>query len=527
MTTENFDYVVIGSGSAGGVVAARLSEDPSVRVLLLEAGPMDDDDMIHLPAAFSTLFRTKWDWSYQTTPQKLLGGRRADWPRMKGLGGCSSMNAMIYIRANRADYDEWRDAYGAEGWGYDDVLPYFKKSEGNQRLRDEFHGTDGPLHVEDRRSNHEMSHAFVEACVAAGFKPTDDFNGAEQEGAGMYQVTCKKGRRWSVADAFIRPAMQRPNLTVRTEAFVTRIEMDGTRATGVTYRRGGRTETVHAGSEIVLSGGAVNSPQLLMLSGIGPGAHLRSHGIDVVVDSPGVGRNLQDHPISGALFDTRHTTDLAEQLSVGNLLMAQKFGRGPLTSNVAEAGAFFTSRDDLDVPDLQLHMLPAGFWDNGLHEPTKRGLTIASTLVRVESTGYLQLRSADPTWHPEIEPAYYDDVADLDAMVAGYERIYDVVGAGPLGGFIEQPWLPGSWRPTRDEILAAVARIGQTVYHPVGTCSMGTVEGSVVGPDLRVHGVEGLRVADASVMPRVPRGNTNAPTIMIGEKAADLIKESR
>ncbi len=246
MADETFDYIVIGSGSAGGVVAARLSEDPSVSVLLLEAGPEDDDDMIHLPAGFPTLFKTKWDWGYKTTPQKQLGGRRADWPRMKALGGCSSMNAMIYIRGNHADYDEWRDAYGATGWGFDDVLPYFKKAEGNTRLGDPFHGTDGPLHVEDRRYNHELTHMFIESAVAAGFKRNDDFNGAEQDGAGLYQVTCKKGRRWSVADAYIHPADKRPNLTVRTEAFVTKIEMEGNRATGVTYRRAGVTETVRA-----------------------------------------------------------------------------------------------------------------------------------------------------------------------------------------------------------------------------------------------------------------------------------------
>ena len=358
MPSEHFDYVVIGSGSAGGVVAARLTEDPSVSVLLLEAGPEDEDDMIHLPAGFSALFKTKWDWGYQTTPQKQLAGRRADWPRMKGLGGCSSMNAMIYIRGNRADYDEWRDAYGAEGWGYDDVLPYFIKAEGNTRLGGPFHGTDGPLRVEDRRYTHELSNAFVDAAVAAGFKPTDDFNGAEQEGAGLYQVTCKKGRRWSVADAYIHPHRARPNFTVRTDAFVQRIEMIGNRATGVTYRRSGVSETVMADAEVILSAGAIGSPQILMLSGIGPGAHLRDMGIDVRVDSPGVGQNLQDHPVSGTYFHTKDTSDLAEFLTVGNLLKAQKAGRGPLTSNVGEAGGFFRTRDELESPDLQFHVAP-------------------------------------------------------------------------------------------------------------------------------------------------------------------------
>ena len=527
MATEHFDYVVIGSGSAGGVVAARLSEDPSVSVLMLEAGPEDDDDMIHLPAGFPALFKTRWDWGYQTTAQKQLGGRRADWPRMKGLGGCSSMNAMIYIRGNRADYDEWRDAYGATGWGYDDVLPYFIKSEGNTRLGGPYHGTDGPLHVEDRRYSHELSHAFVDSAVAAGFKPTDDFNGAEQEGAGQYQVTCKKGRRWSVADAFIRPASRRPNLTVRTDAFVQRIELEGNRATGVTYRRGGRDETVVADAEVVLSAGAIGSPQILMLSGIGPGAHLREMGIDVRVESPGVGQNLQDHPVTPSLFYTQNTSDLADYFTMGNLLKAQKAGRGPMTSNIGEAGGFFRSKDDLDAPDLQFHMAPSLFYDNGLHEPVRRGVTIATTLVRVQSRGHIRLRSSDPTWHPEIEPGYFDDGADLDAMIAGHRRMFEVVGQGPLARYVEAPCDPPTADPTDDDILASIARLGQTLYHPVSTCAMGTIEGSVVGPDLRVHGVEGLRVADASVMPAVPRGNTNAPTIMVGEKAADLIKESR
>jgi choline dehydrogenase-like flavoprotein len=345
MADETFDYIVIGSGSAGGAVASRLSEDPTVTVLLLEAGPTDDDEMIKAPIGFSTLFKTKWDWNYETTSQKHLAGRRAYWPRMKALGGCSSMNAMIYIRGNHADYDEWRDSYGATGWGHDDVLPYFVKAENNQRLSDQYHGTTGPLWVEDRVYTHELSTAFVESAVSSGMKRNDDFNGAEQDGAGQYQVTCKKGKRWSVADAYIRPAMERSNLTVRTEAFVTRIVLDGTRATGVAYERHGESCVARAAGEIVLSGGAVNSPQLLMLSGIGPGAHLREHGIDVVVDSAGVGQNLQDHPASGLLLYTKNTTDLAEMLGIGNLLKWRATGKGALASNVGEAGGFFRSRD--------------------------------------------------------------------------------------------------------------------------------------------------------------------------------------
>ncbi|MRJ76069.1 choline dehydrogenase [Aeromicrobium sp. SMF47] len=527
MADERYDYIVIGSGSAGGVVASRLTEDPQVSVLLLEAGPADDDDMIRMPLGFSTLFKTKWDWNYETTPQKHLAGRRAYWPRMKALGGCSSMNAMIYIRGNHADYDEWRDAYGATGWGHDDVLPYFKKAEDNTRLGDPFHGQGGPLHVEDRTYNHELSTAFIEAGVSAGLKRNDDFNGVDQEGIGSYQVTCRKGRRWSVADGYIRPAAGRPNLTILTEAFVTRIVLEGTRAVGVAYARDGQTYVARADAEVVLSGGAINSPQLLMLSGIGPGAHLRSLGIDVAVESAGVGQNLQDHPVSGILSYTKDTTDVAEMLGLGNLVKWKATGKGPLSSNVAETGAFYSSRDDLDLPDIQLHVAPTGFYDNGMHEPVRRALTTAVTLVNVQSKGHIRLRSADPSWHPEIEPGYFDDRADLDAIIGGYRTALAILREGPIAKYVDEPWLPSSAEPTDDEIIETIGALGQTLYHPVGTCAMGTVEGSVVGPDLTVHGVEGLRVADASVMPRVPRGNTNAPTVMIGEKCADLIKESR
>jgi choline dehydrogenase len=520
------DYVIVGAGSAGAVLAARLTEDPGVRVLLLEAGPEAEADEISIPAAFPALFKTRWDWNYTTTEQKQLHNRRAYWPRMKALGGCSSMNAMIYIRGNAADYDAWRDEYGATGWGYDDVLPYFIRAEGNTRLGAPYHGDAGPLHVEDRRYTHELTDLWVESAVSAGMKPTDDFNGADQEGAGRYQVTCKKGRRWSVNEAYLKPVRDRENLDVETGAFATRIIVEGGRATGVAYRVGGRDVTATATREVLLCGGAVNSPHLLMVSGIGPAAHLREHGIDVVADVAGVGQNLQDHPAIPMLWYTRGTTDLVEHSNVRNLMKWKASGRGPLSSNVGEGGGFLRTREDLPAPDIQYHVAPAGFYDNGLREPIERMVTAAPTLVSVRSRGSLRLRSADPAWHPEIDAAYYDDGADLDAMLAGMKRLWDICGQGPLARHVVRPWrLPDD--PSDDDLVEYMRLWTQTLYHPVATCAMGSGEDAVVDPELRVRGVEGLRVVDASVMPAVPRGNTNAPTVMIAEKATDLIRSSR
>ena len=521
---DTYDYVVVGAGSAGAVVASRLSEDPSTTVLLLEAGPEADADEITIPAAFSTLFKTKWDWQYHTVEQKQLLSRSAYWPRMRALGGCSSMNAMIYIRGNRADYDTWRDAHGATGWGYEDVLPYFVKAEDNDSLTGPFHGQGGPLHVEDRRFTHPLTYAWLESAALSGLKPNDDFNGAEQDGVGLYQVTCRRGRRWSVADAYLTPVMLRPNLTVRTGALASRVVVENGRAVGVSYLYGAVEQVAYAEAEVVLSGGTVNTPQLLMLSGIGPAAHLRGLGIDVVADLPGVGENLHDHPAAPLVWHTRHVSDLADFSGLLNVVKAKALGRGPLVSNIAEAGGFLRSRDGLDAPDIQIHMAASGFWDNGLHEPTTRKVTVGPTLVDVASRGRIRLRSTDPRWHPLIDPAYFDDARDLEAMVRGVQRILETVRVGPMSHYIEGPFLPAAEDPSEAEIVEHLRATTQTLYHPVGTCAMGQGEQAVVDPSLKVYGVEGLRVADASVMPVVPRGNTNAPTIMIGEKAADLLR---
>jgi choline dehydrogenase len=521
---ETYDYIIVGAGSAGAVIAARLSEDTGTRVLLLEAGGAPDADEITIPAAFSTLFKTRWDWQYHTVEQKQLGSRRAFWPRMRALGGCSAMNAMIYIRGNRLDYDTWRDDFGAVGWGYDDVMPYFLRSERNSTLGAPYHGRSGPVHVEDRRYTHPLTYAWLESAAASGMKPNDDFNGAEQDGVGLYQVTCHKGRRWSVFEAYLAPALERPNLTVRSGALASRVLVEGGRAVGVAYEDAEGEQRAYTDGEVVLCGGAVNSPQLLMLSGIGPAAHLRDVGVEVAVDLPGVGENLHDHPAAPLVWHTKHASDLADYNGLLNFGRAKAVGKGPLVSNVGEAGGFFRTRDDLPAPDLQIHMAPTGFWDNGLHEPTTRKVTVAPTLLQVESRGRLRLRSAHPRWHPEIDPAYYDDPRDLDAMVRGVRRVLETVHTGRLRHHIAAPFMPGEAAPTEDQVVEHVRLHTQTLYHPVGTCAMGVEEQAVVDPSLRVYGVEGLRVADASVMPVVPRGNTNAPTIMIGEKAADLLR---
>ncbi|WP_130344299.1 GMC family oxidoreductase [Herbihabitans rhizosphaerae] len=518
---DTFDYIVVGAGSAGCVLAARLTENPGTTVLLLEAGGEDDADEIRMPAAFSALFKTRWDWDYETVEQKHMGGRTAYWPRMKALGGCSSMNAMIYIRGNAVDYDGWRDEHGATGWGYDDVLPYFMRAEGNTRLTGRYHGADGPLRVEDRRYTHELSTAWVDAAVAAGLKQTDDFNGASQEGAGHYQVTCYRGNRWSTADAYLRPAMDRPNLTVRTHCQAYAVIMDGTRATGVGYLHRGEAHVSTVDGEVILAGGAVNSPQLLMLSGIGPAEHLREHGIDVAVNLPGVGENLHDHPAAGIIWTTKDTTDLVDLATVPNMLRWKLTGGGPFASNVGEAGGFTRTRDGLAAPDMQFHVAPTIFYDNGLHEPNVPGFTSAATLVSPASRGRLRLRSANPLWRPEIDPAYYAEQSDMDSMVAGCRTLLEIAGMPAIARFLDKPYLPSTVDNLSDDELADHIRaMTQTLYHPVGTCAMGTV----VDPELRVHGAEGLRVVDASVMPTIARGNTNAPTIMIAEKAADLIR---
>jgi len=519
----SFDHIVVGAGSAGCVLAYRLAE-AGRSVLVLEAGGDDRGiDEVRIPAAFSNLFKTEHDWDYETVEQKHALGRRMYWPRGKLLGGSSSINAQLYVRGNRLDYDGWRDDAGCAGWGYADVLPYFLRAEDNARGASDYHGVGGPLRVEDLRFTHELCHAFVEAAVLHGIAPNADFNGAAQEGAGLFQVTQRRGARWSAADAYLRPATAFPGVRVETDALVTRVLVDGGRAVGVEWVAGGRVHTAQASADVLLAGGAVNSPQLLMLSGIGPAAHLRELGIEVVADVPGVGGNLQDHLAAPAIWLTEGTDSLHDHETLGALLRWQTTRTGPLASPVAEACAFVASRPGLPAPDLQFHVAAVSFADNALAEPPGPGFTMAPVLVSVASRGSIRLRSADPTWRPAIDAGYLSADEDLEALVAGVALAREIASLGALPKWLREEYLPGAAASTPDGIRDAVRRHSQTLYHPVGTCAMGAGDAGVVDTECRVHGVAGLRVVDASVMPVVPRGNTNAPTMAVAEKAADHI----
>jgi choline dehydrogenase len=526
-----YDYVIVGGGSAGCVLASRLSEHPDSRVLLLEAGPPDTADEIHIPAAVNLLFQTAYDWNYQTTPQDRAGGRSIYWPRGRVLGGSSSINAMIYIRGSRHDFDSWRDDYGCEGWGYTDLMPYFLRAESNSRGASAYHGASGPLSVQDLKFRSSLTGDFVTAARNYGLPANDDFNGPEQDGAGYYQVTQKAGRRWSAADAYLHPAVGRPNLTVYTDALVTGIDIEAGRATAVRYLRRGVEEVARAEAEIILSAGAIGSPQLLMLSGVGPPEHLHEHNIAVMAENPGVGGNLSDHPMVTAMWSAPKTRSLWEKAGPRNLARWQMTHSGPMTTNIAEAGGFSRTDPALVAPDIQWHVLPVPYIDGGLADPASRALSVLITLVSVGSRGKIRLRSADPRHKPLIDPSYLSDIDDLEPLIKAVAMAREIAATRPLSKQLKAELAPGPAVRTDADLRDWARGNLSTIYHPVGTCAMGgdsrvaaSKLASVVDTQLRVRGVERLRVVDASVMPTVPRGNTNAPTIAIAERAADLIQ---
>ncbi len=538
------DYVIVGAGSAGCVLAARLSEDPSVRVVLIEAGGDDrptknpgqfmSNLMIHVPVGYSqTLKDPKVNWVYKTEADPGTGGRRHTWPRGKVLGGSSSINAMLYIRGQHEDYDGWRQM-GAAGWAWDDVLPYFRRAQNQERGDCDVHATGGPLNVTDME-NHAVSDAAVQAGVQAGLPERHDLNGADQEGIGWYQVTQKGGWRCSAAVAYLHPAMKRPNLHVVTEALCRRVVFEGKRAVGVEITRGGETSTIRARAEVILSAGSIGSPQILQLSGVGPGGLLAEHGIAVVADRPQVGENLQDHILTGARYRLKPGNITVNELTKGWRFLAEAMRyavtrKGLLTLSAAHVGAFVKSRPDLATPDIQFHILPATMDLEKLGNMQKMelesapGLTLAPCQLRPESKGTVRIKSSDPAAHPAIAPNYFSDPLDCEVAIAGLRWARRIAEQPALQAIIDHEMNPGPDLQSDEHLLAYARASGTTVYHPTSTCRMGGDPMAVVDAELRVIGVEGLRVVDASVMPRLVSGNTNAPTIMIAEKASDMIR---
>jgi choline dehydrogenase len=517
-----YDYVIVGGGSAGCVLAARLSEDPDVRVLLIEAGPPDVNQNIHVPLGYLKLAATEVDWDYHSAPEHECAGRRIPLPRGRVLGGSSSINAMVYIRGNPRDYDDW----GVPGWSWADMLPYFIKSEDNERGASPLHGVGGPLPVGEQRSGNVITPAFVEAGVQAGLARNEDFNGERQDGVGMYQLTQRGGMRASAAVAYLQPAMERANLTVMPYMRVERVVIEAGRAVGVVASQLGSERELRAEREVILCGGAYNSPQLLMLSGIGPAEHLMMREIEPLLDRAGVGENLSDHPATQLVWSTEEEQSLLLALEPAALEQFEATQTGPFASNLAESGGFARVGADAPAPDVQFHVAPLQIVDEGMRDPEAHGVWVSPCLLTQASRGTVRLASNDPSAKPIIHNAFYTAGDDMERMLAGLRLAMEICSQPAMRPYCAEPFNTPAGEG-EEALRAHVQRTTFAIYHPVGTCRMGEDADAVVDPHLRVNGVEGLRVVDASVMPVVPRGNTNAPTIALAERAADLILHGR
>ena len=517
-----YDYVIVGAGSAGCVLAARLSEDPDVKVLLLESGPPDTKENIHVPLGYLQLGGTDVDWDYHSAPEAHCGGRRITLPRGRVLGGSSSINAMVYIRGNKLDYDEW----GVPGWAWADLLPYFVKAEDNERGASELHGAGGPLAVSESRSKNRIAAAFVEAGVEAGLPRNPDFNGPEQDGVGVYQVTQRGGMRASASVSYLHPAMERENLTVMPHMHAERLIFEGTRAVGVVASRLGEPQELRAEREVILTAGAYNSPQLLMLSGVGPAEHLQMREIEVLLDQPAVGENLSDHPATQLVWTTPEPESLLLALEPAALQEFEATQTGPFASNLAESGGFARVEPGAPAPDIQFHVAPVQIVEEGMRDPEEHGVWVSPCLLTQHSRGNVRLASADPSAKPLIHNDFYAAGNDMERMIAGLRLALDICAQPAMKPYAAKPFnVPDG--EDDEAIRAHAARTTFAIYHPVGTCRMGTDTAAVVDSELRVNGLEGLRVVDASVMPKVPRGNTNAPVIALAERAADLIRHGQ